>query len=294
MTNFKNISDKELYRKCIMYGRQALQARRKFIGLLPEVFKRKLFTKKGFDSVYEFAARLAGISHDQVNKILQLERKYQDKPILHSALVEGNISVNKLVRIASISTQSNQSELVKKAETLSSRALEVYVRDVKNKEPNGFNMPLFELNSVHVHRLKLDENIESELVEMQEKGIDVNAFLRKCLDQRKQQIEEQKEQLSKNIIGMPTSRYIPAKIKKIIIEEHGSRCSRLVAGNQCKHPAEHLHHTKRFSQSRAHDPQFLKPLCKAHHELEHADEEDYRKYRRQTGGRQPGSVIFRV
>ena len=288
MINFKNISDKELYRKCIMYGRQALKARRKFIGLLPEVFKRKLYTKKGFDSVYEFAARLAGISHDQVNKILQLERKYQDKPILHSALEEGNISVNKLVRIASISTHTNQSELVKKAETLSSRALEVYVRDVKDKEVNGFKTPLFEPDSVHVHCLKLDEDIESELAELQEKGIDVNAFLRKCLDQRKQQIEEQKEQLSKEVeaeriekevIGMPTSRYIPAKIKKIIAEEHGSRCSRIVAGNPCKNPAEHLHHTKRFSQSQKHDPQFLKPLCKAHHELEHADDKKYRQYK---------------
>lgn len=41
-----HISDKELYALCKKYGENALQWRRKFIGLLPEVNRRRLYEKK--------------------------------------------------------------------------------------------------------------------------------------------------------------------------------------------------------------------------------------------------------
>ena len=41
-----SLSDKELYRKCQYYGTAARMWRQKFIGLLPEVNKRRLYEKK--------------------------------------------------------------------------------------------------------------------------------------------------------------------------------------------------------------------------------------------------------
>ncbi len=58
----ENLTDEKLYELCKMYGARALEWRRKFIGLLPEVERRKLYRKKGFASVFEFAAKLAGVS----------------------------------------------------------------------------------------------------------------------------------------------------------------------------------------------------------------------------------------
>ncbi|MBU0667808.1 hypothetical protein KJ835_01645 [Patescibacteria group bacterium] len=54
----QTLTDAQLYGLCKEYGMHALVARRKFIGLLPEVHKRHLYTKKGFRSIEEFAARL--------------------------------------------------------------------------------------------------------------------------------------------------------------------------------------------------------------------------------------------
>ncbi|MBU1703439.1 hypothetical protein KJ951_03480 [Patescibacteria group bacterium] len=54
----QTLTDAQLYGLCKQYGQQALEARRKFIGLLPEVYKRRLYAKKSFSSINEFAAKL--------------------------------------------------------------------------------------------------------------------------------------------------------------------------------------------------------------------------------------------
>lgn len=309
----KKISDKELYKKCVMYGKQVLQARRKFIGLLPEVYKRRLYEKKGFGSVHEFAAKLAGVSHEQVNRVLQLERKFESMPVLHSALAGGEISMNKLARIVSIATSENEIELKRRAELLSSRALEIFVREARNNpggidKQNGLFETTTDAKSVHVHGLGRIKNIEtgrdikikngellhlapdveSELLEMQRRGIDVNEFLRAALKKRIEEIENEKEKLASQQkekceeraeIGIPGGRYIPVKIRKIVLKEHGNACSK----PNCNKPAAQLHHENRFAKFRLHDPNLLKPLCKAHHELEHAEEKSFQLCRRGFG-----------
>jgi hypothetical protein len=61
------------------------------------------------------------------------------------------------------------------------------------------------------------------------------------------------------------SRYIPAKIRKIINVEQGDKCSVL----NCKNLAEVTHHELPFAIAKNHDPNNLQKLCKAHHELKH-------------------------
>ena len=241
-----------------------MEARRKFAGLLPEVVKRRLHEKKGFSSIYEFAAKLAGLSREQVDLVLRLEQKFEDKPVLQRALTQGEISPNKLVRIASIATSENQEELCEKIKTLSNRAVETFVKDVKNQSPNGCGKPLFEQKSLHVQTLKLDEDVEMQLAQMQQKGIDINEFLRNALKKREEDLENEKVEIAKEQI-VSRREYIPAKIKKIIKKEHGTKCS--IAG--CTKHARVLHHTQRFALAKNHDPHFIAPLCEAHHEIAH-------------------------
>ena len=266
------MNDKQLYKLCKKYGLDALEARRKFAGLLPEVFRRRLFEKKGFGSIYEFAARLAGMSREQVDKVIRLERNFEEMPVLKGALVRGEVSSNKLVRVASIATPTNQEELLEKTRQLSSRALEVFVQDIKKQD--GSNKPEMVQNSLHVQTLELDEDVEKQLAELQQKGIDVNVFLRECLQKRNQEIAEEKEKLSKE--AMPTkSRYIKADVKQLIKKEHGTKCS--IPG--CNKSAKVLHHSRRFSLVSIHDPNFISPQCDEHHEISHSIDRKYQKYR---------------
>lgn len=68
--NIAVLSDENLYKLCQQYGEQARVWRQKFAGLLPEVHRRKLYEKKGFSSIFEFAAKLAGMSEEKRNLLL--------------------------------------------------------------------------------------------------------------------------------------------------------------------------------------------------------------------------------
>jgi len=153
------------------------------------------------------------------------------------------------------------------------------MHDVKNK-------PLFDPKVVHVHSLDLEEDVETELAEMQGRGIDINEFLREALKKRKENIEIEKTKLAEEQIekctrardgsgqtenpqikgvSAPSAGYMPVKIKKILTKEHGTKCS----VPHCPKPAKTFHHTARFSLTYNHDPHFLAPLCEAHHEIAH-------------------------
>ena len=60
------MTDEKLYELAKLYGRNALVWRQKFMGLLPEVEKRKLYERKNFGSIFEFAYKLAGFSEQQL------------------------------------------------------------------------------------------------------------------------------------------------------------------------------------------------------------------------------------
>jgi len=173
---------------------------------------------------------------------------------------------------------------------------------------------------------KLANDVKKELEELNSKGIDVNEFLRKALKQRKQEIEEKKEEIAKellnkaseNRIGKTTkgstkdsfthekndareptstnqtrekngltnpndvsrqpSRYIPAKVKQILKEEHGTKCSI----PNCTKPAGVLHHTQKFGLAHSHDPRFLAPLCHEHHVIAHSMDVKFHEIRHST------------
>ncbi|MBD3328708.1 hypothetical protein GF340_05420 [Candidatus Peregrinibacteria bacterium] len=250
------MSNKELYEKCRAYGQAALEARRKFIGLLPEVARRRLWQEKGFESLYHFAAVLAGVSRDQVQRVLQLEKRFEDKPVLKKVLVKGEISVNKLARVASIATEQNQTELVHMTKNLSTRSLEQAVKEHK---------------SVHVQRFEMADDIKQKLQKLFEEGIDVNEMLRNMLNQRDKQIEEN------NKLQEPAkSSYIPVKIRRAINYKYGNKC----AVPNCQQKSTNIHHTLRRAIGKIHSPKFMVPLCKAHHDLEHLTDERVMMHRK--------------
>jgi len=262
----KHLSDKKLYGLCKQYGENALYWRRKFTGLLPEVNRRRLYEKKGFGSIFEFAKKLCGISEEQVRRVLNLEERFKDKPTLHKALISGEISINKLARITSVATPENEGFWAKKVSQLPNRALETFVRDVKNEDQNGLFEPKTENKSVHVHKLEglhLESDVEEELLKLRGKGIDISQLLREFLERRKLEIAQEKEELG---AMSAKSRYIPVKIRRHLQREYGAKCSM----ENCVKSATTIHHTQRFALSQSHDPKYLAPLCKEHHIIAHA------------------------
>lgn len=228
--------------------------------------RRRLYDKKGFGSIFEFAKKLCGLSEEQVRRVLNLEERFKDKPKLHRALVSGEVSVNKLARVTSVVTPENEAFWAEKAKQLPSRALETFLKDIKNENQYGLFKPQNVEKSVHVHKLEgvnLRPDVLAELLELQRKGIDVNQLLREFLERRRQELAEEKKELG----VMPAkSRYIPVKIRRYLEKEYGKLCSI----NGCQRPATTIHHTQRFALAENHNPKYLAPLCKDHHIIAHA------------------------
>jgi len=271
------ITNEKLLRLCECYGKRTLLWRRKFMGLLPEVQRRRLYEKRGCSSVFEFAAKLAGLSEEQVRLVLRLEKRFENKPALHEILVEGQASLSKLARVASLANSQNEMELAEKVRLLSQKALETLVRDERDfRNGNGSSQPLFEVGPVRTHALDfaVSEEVAEELNRLHKQGQDVNKILLDLLKQRKEKIQEKKDELAEKTL--PTdSRYIPVRVKAVLKEEFGQKCSI----STCQKPSEEIHHSQRFSLAHMHNPHYLAPLCKEHHQLAHLADLSFRDIR---------------
>ncbi len=350
------MTDVELYALCKKWGAEALETRRKFIGLLPEVNTRRLYERRKFLSIYHFAAALGGVGKRLVDDVLRLEKRFEEMPNLHAALVNGEIGVSKLSRVAGIANVENQAKICEKIRTLSRRAVEVMVVEVQNADRKAKSQDTEEMfggvvgevpqnseskvkgrdldmgghfvelfrsrivrkdpserenvdglmeppsgcdfttgcKSANVNSLAgrnhdyeilnaLSPQVKGKLKELIDKEIDINAIILDALAARESKIARQKSEIveaqnakckvkSSDDVGVvggkrpAESRYIPVKIKNLIKLEFGSKC----ADSGCQNRSEHIHHEKPFAHYREHDPRAMKPLCRGHHELEHA------------------------
>ncbi len=217
-----------------------------------------------------------------MQRVLQLERKFVDKPMLKEALITGEISANKLAKIAAIATVENQEILFDRAEILSCRALETLAREVRREnalegegeDRNGLFETKTEGKSVHVNtfeklenlnKLGLSDEVVGKLLELRDKGLDLNELILEFFKKREKEIEAKKLEIAREMEGKVAKRYVPEKIKKVLREEYGRKCA--VPG--CKKSAEAMHHTARFCLAKAHNPYFMAPLCRGHHEIAH-------------------------
>ncbi|MBU1703298.1 hypothetical protein KJ951_02740, partial [Patescibacteria group bacterium] len=125
-------AEQEKFHQTFKYcGAKHREFRNRCIGMLPRILEERIYEKKGFDSIGEYAGKLAGISRAQIGLTLSLHRKFKDKPALKELLVSGKVGLSKLARVASIATTENQEFLSVQALLLSQKALETLVRDLR-------------------------------------------------------------------------------------------------------------------------------------------------------------------
>ncbi len=260
-------SDEQLLRECVRCGEEARRWRSKFLGLLPEVYQRRLYEKHGCSSVFEFAYKVGGVSEEQVSRVLNLHRRFEKMPILRGLLISGVTSVNKIARVAAMATPENEALLADKVQLLSQAAVETFVRDIREmkSEVVRAHKPQLIPETVQV-TVQLDPEIANELLDLRNKGIDIDRELRVFLEERREKIEKEKEVIVReDDANRPHTRYIPQRVRRVLAQEHGTKCSITT----CKKSSQQIHHTRRYSLDPSHNPRFLAPLCKAHHEIAH-------------------------
>jgi len=135
ITDFENLSDKNLYQYCKTIGFNARKWHRRFIATIPEVAKRRLYKKYGYCSIHEFTAKLAGVSQNNTDEVLRVSEKFSEMPKMKALI--GEIGLSKLKIVACISTKDTDDFWAEKVRNMTKSSLELYVREMKTKDSQG-------------------------------------------------------------------------------------------------------------------------------------------------------------
>ncbi len=245
------MDDKKLWNLGLSYGKNARTWTKKFVALLPDIAKRGLHKKHGFQSIYEYAAKVGGIGRRTVECVFQIQKHIEDKPALKEMLPK--VGVNKIRVIATMATKENQKELAKKVQTMSKPALELYARE--QKAPKMEIPPGRDFKTLS---FQIEPEVELELRKLKEKGETFNDVMKKLLAMvpKEKEVKPRKVRESK-------SRPAPAQKRREALAKTSGKC----AIDGCNQPATEIHHPKSWAKHKSHDD--LQPLCKDHHELEH-------------------------
>ncbi len=277
------------------YGRNAKEWMRKCALLLPQIEKQQIWRKKGFRDIYDYAAKLAGMNHDQVNEALRVLHKAEIFPSLMKVIETKGL--NAVKPVLGIITKETENLFAEKAMTMNKNTLEIFVRHVRENNFQITGLPRKEEQSVNLQNtqsrlalvgtaeiqadteknqqlaleiqpsesskvtlvLQLDPQLADHLQKVKGQS-DWNETIRKLLKLRQEKLEEKKPATVEN-----ATRHIPAKIEKYAIAKTNSTC----AFPGCTKSYEILHHTNRFAQYHSHDPDHIIPLCEAHERLAH-------------------------
>lgn len=250
-----NKIDKVLHDQFCEYGLNAKEWMHKCVLMLPQIERRRIWEKKGFGSIYEYAAKLSGMSRFKVTDSLRVLRKIKDKPeIMKVAEKKGVGAVRPVATIVSTETDGFWAD---KSRKMTQNTLRTFVRDFKNESgvnpgsptDNALNKPSSEKNQLS---MKLDSDVIRVLSMLKGEG-DWNKLMRKLLDMEKPKIVK------------TVSRNIPVSIRKYLLIRSQGFCEH----PNCSKKADHFHHVEPFSLSREHNSDKILYICKAHHKIIH-------------------------
>lgn len=272
-----HLTEKELtfHRQFAHYGRNAKEWLRKCALLLPHINRARIWEKKGFSCIYEYAAKLAGMSRNSVDDALRILRRIEDKPELKRVVaVKG---LNAVRPVAGVATKETAGFWAEKALWMSKHTLETYVKDFlkQTREPTEKSRTGTENTPEKPHAktidaesfgppkvplaMQLEPAVAEQLLKLKGEG-DWNTFMKQLLAMREAQLEAQKP-----LSAETSSRHIPVAIQKHVLARTNGQC----AFPGCAKPHESLHHTQRWLLENIHDPDRIAPLCKAHERIAH-------------------------
>lgn len=254
--------DKNLHRKFQEYGRNAREWTRKCVLLLPEIDRRQVWRKKKFSSIYEYAAKLAGMSRDTVNDALRVLRKIEDKLLIKQVVEEKGI--NAVKPIVNLLTSENEKFWAEKAKEMSKNTLQTYIKDFRqNYRLDGRAGPSSQSVKITIS-MELNSNLAAQLQKM--KGdMSWEELMMEFVQWSSEKIELKTVGEARPMPVKSKNRYIPVAIRKHVVKKFGGIC----AYPTCFRRPTSIHHINRFWTDHIHDPKQMVALCDAHERMAH-------------------------
>ena len=305
----KNLNTQEqiLHQKFTQLGKEHKLSKNRLLRLIPEINKTGLALKLGFSDIFEYAIKVAGLSHSSVKLALRIGKRLEQMPTLKQSIEK--VGINKVEIVARVATPETEIFWVDKVENMSKNALTLAVKETKYKAKTGITTPFAAPEKVKVElsheaqksfnrlkkQMKINENctaIEMMLKKLEELMDESNSKI--VLNQSKNQTY--KIQSSKNVTNQSTSNpknatgrvlknskskteQVKSKhqthkfdVRNIISatrKEVKKRSQEICEYENCTKTADHIHHKIPYAISRSNDLSNLMALCKGHHEVMH-------------------------
>ncbi len=292
-----------LHKKFVQLGKQRHRITYQLLALLPKIYKQKIYKEEGYQTIYEYAGKLAGLSHSVVEKTLKFEKHLEGKPHLQKAIETQGI--HKVAIVAKLATPKTDAAWTDKVENMSKNALQELSKDVRKTNKAG--VTLNGIASQQDLKIHLDEEMQflfskaknqlskkhgnlsnKEALRMILKQLNKNENKVQLVKKKRRNASKTKRnrtvkpELNGKVKKIPedfckktakrhmkkgkskkASRYIPTQLKREVLKKTNGRC----AFPNCNKAAECFHHVERFSENKNHDS--IIPLCKTHHEFAH-------------------------
>ena len=266
----KNLRN-QLHEEFVAHGANAKMWMRKCALLLPKIEQHRVWDRGEFRSIYEYAAKLAGMTREAVNNSLRILKKVEDMPEIIEVIKLKGISAVK--PIENVVTVESANFWAGKVRIMSKHTLETYVKEMRksggSQRPgtleNGefvLEKAVLDFSGLHTAKIvdmELAPEVFEKLAKLKGQG-SWNDLMTTMLAERERGLAE-----NKPAAVAATSRPIPAKIKKHVLARTNGTC----AFSGCLKPNQILHHTPRLVLEKMHDPDRIEALCKAHERLAH-------------------------
>lgn len=243
-------NDQKLHQQFSEYGQNAREWMRKCVILLPEIERRKIWQKKGFGSIFEYAAKLAGMSRATVEEGLRIMKKAETFPAL-KAVIEVS-GINRVRPVLGVVTLETQDFWANKAKSMSKHTLQTFVNNYRLESRPG----------TEAQSVKLTIDLSPALLERL-KTLKGAGTWEELMGKLVVGVSEKAAEVPKPV--KTSSRHIPIRIQRHVRARSGGLC----AYPACAKEATSLHHTQRWGLEKVHDPARLHGLCTSHERLAH-------------------------
>jgi len=254
----------------------------KVIAKLQDIDRYFVYRYLGYNSLFTYATQALRLTEAQAYAFISVARKAAQFPVLQKAIIAGEISVSKAVRIASVLNDNNQEEWVELAKTRSKREVEKAVATVNPKLVQASRVRYLDANYLEL-QLPISEEIYAKLERVRELVAQANsqpASLEETLDAALDFFLKKKDPLAQRDPKSPKktlpghsdvdhSTARPARlkisIKKAVLKRDRGQCQ--ICGERQWLDVHHINPRENGGND---DLSNLATVCRGHHRSLHA------------------------
>ena len=189
----------KLHKRFKFCGQKSLEWRRECELMLPKIAEEKIWERKGFNSIYEYAAKLAGMGKSAVDTTLWVMRKIENMPELKQVVAEKGIG--RVRPVANVATQETEKFWAEKARQMSCNTVRVFVREKKRHEKAEDFCDVAKTQSGEVEILmKLKPELAEKLMNLKA-GATWDELIESLLKNKEEEVKRKKLSANKIQVG---------------------------------------------------------------------------------------------